>query len=578
MMDLYDAADGVLNSGGEMARSVCSITQNGADACMNPAYTTEDACETKGVWDDVNDICDEIGGGQVSGGRQTNKSACEADASTWHINGYVLADPGTDCAKLGNIVEIDFKTARTTIKLGLVETDTIMKGDIAIESGAALLSMTGENGFSLQDDNIVFIPEIQFHIRNKVNTLDLITLTTSSSGSEHLNIAIPTIEVTSSTFNLEATSINVESSTISIQTLTRTDEIKLLSQPKPTTESPALSNCQATTTNGINQGTLTLNNGACVYQSYIPSGQTNARPELCTTPSGVVGDTACHWSGNRYRTDNVQSMLSIIKNKMWLKTDMDIENSRFELLSKAYIHLESEQLMEINSKVFELTATDHFKIQSYNGTDNLIHVDNTDTTGGKIYVGVPASDVFVQGITKIKDASGNVLIKTESHEIVIGAGESNIKFIDDLLYADKSTIEITPEPNFNIFNKDKTASIFKIDTSAKGQEVISMNLEFEFSSAHPFKAKTPMLQIYNNAAGGKVVFEHNQDTLTIDNDKLYFHAQEEFELISSNDLTMVGVNTRPPGTFTFMSKAPVLVFTPTIVKSFDEISSNSSCA
>ena len=36
--------------------------------------------------------------------------------------------------------------------------------------------------------------------------------------------------------------------------------------------------------------------------------------------------------------------------------------------------------------------------------------------------------------------------------------------------------------------------------------------------------------------------------------------------------------TRPPGTFTFMSKAPVLVFTPTIVKSFDEISSNSSCA
>ena len=55
-----------------------------------------------------------------------------------------------------------------------------------------------------------------------------------------------------------------------------------------------------------------------------------------------------------------------------------------------------------------------------------------------------------------------------------------------------------------------------------------MNLEFEFSSAHPFKAKTPMLQIYNNAAGGKVVFEHNQDTLTIDNDKLYFHAQEEF--------------------------------------------------
>ena len=100
---------------------------------------------------------------------QTNKSACEADASTWHTNGYVLADPGTDCAKLGNIVEVDFKTARTTIKLGLVETDTIMKGDIAIESGSALLSMTENDGFQLVDDEIYFTPKKEFIIKSKDN-------------------------------------------------------------------------------------------------------------------------------------------------------------------------------------------------------------------------------------------------------------------------------------------------------------------------------------------------------------------------------------------------------------------------
>ena len=62
----------------------------------------------------------------------------------------------------------------------------------------------------------------------------------------------------------------------------------------------------------------------------------------------------------------------------------------------------------------------------------------------------------------------------------------------------------------------------EIDTSDLNQEKLTITKLFEFVSQDSYIIKTPNVQLFKGAGGQKIVLEHNDNTLLIDNEEFIY--------------------------------------------------------